>query len=111
MGADKAGRPEQSALIALQHSSLGPLIAHARQLADIDQTLRRSLPPPLARQCRLVAWDDNRLVFHAANPVWKSKLRLHSQELVAAAQSLGLHAREIRIKVEIGFAPNPDPTA
>jgi hypothetical protein len=69
------------------------------------------LPPALARQCRLVSWDDNRLVFHAASPVWKNKLRLHSQEVLAAAQLLGLHAREIRIKVDVGFTPNANQMA
>ncbi|MFY8061617.1 MAG: DciA family protein [Arenimonas sp.] len=108
MGADKPAKPEQSALSALKSSGLGALITHAGELADVDQTLRRSLPPALARQCRLVSWDDSRLVFHAASPVWKNKLRLHSQEVLAAAQSLGLHAREIRIKVDVGFTPNAD---
>jgi len=108
MGADKPAKPEQSALSALKSSGLGALITHAGELANVDQTLRRSLPPALARQCRLVSWDDSRLVFHAASPVWKNKLRLHSQEVLAAAQSLGLHAREIRIKVDVGFTPNAD---
>ena len=79
------------------------------QAAVLAATL--SVPPALARQCRLVSWDDNRLVFHAAGPVWKNKLRLHSQEVLAAAQLLGLHARKIRIKVALDFTPNTDPTA
>jgi len=111
MGADKPAKPEQSALTALKSSGLEALIARAGDLADADRTLRRNLPPALARQCRLVSWDDNRLVFHAAGPVWKNKLRLHSQEVLAAAQLLGLHARKIRIKVALDFTPNTDPTA
>lgn len=111
MGADKPAKPEQSALSALKSSGLGALIARAGDMAEADQMLRRNLPPALARQCRLISWDDNRLVFHAASPVWKNKLRLHSQEILAAAQLLGLHAREIRIKVMLDFTPNTDPMA
>ena len=109
MGADKPTNPEQTALSALNNSGLAALIQQAEQLAELDQSLRRNLPVALAQNCRLAHWDAGKLVFHVSNPVWKNKLRLHSQEILGYARALGLHAQEVRIKVDVGFKPTEQP--
>ena len=109
MGADNPSNPEQTALSALNSSGLAALIQQADKLATLDQNLRRSLPAALAKHCRLAHCDTHKLVFHVSNPVWKNKLRLHSQEILGYARALGLHAQEIRIKVDLGFKPIDKP--
>lgn len=99
MAENKPGKPEMPAYAALVQSGLSDLLRRAETTAAWDQVLRRCLPEALARHCGLVSWDDGKLVFQASSPVWKNKLRLHSQDLLACAHSAGLHAREIRIRI------------
>lgn len=106
MGADKPAKPELTALGALESSGLAALIQRAHSLETLDRDLRRCLPEAVANNCRLANWESGKLVFHVANPVWKGKLRLHSQEILAHANALGLHALEIRIKVDPAFIAN-----
>jgi hypothetical protein len=106
MASEKPKKPEQTALSALNNSDFSTTIQRARYLEALNQDLCRSLPDALAKQCRLVVSETGILVFHVSNSVWKNKLRLHSQELLANANALGLHAREIRIKIDPAFKPN-----
>lgn len=108
MGADKPTKPEQTALGALEGSGLAALIQRAHSLEALDRDLRRRLPDTIANHCRLANWESGTLVFHVANPVWKGKLRLHRQEILASANALGLHALEIRIKIDPAFVANTD---
>ena len=106
MGADKPAKPELTALGALESSELSALIQRAHSLEALDQNLRRHLPEALAKNCRLANCESGKLVFHVSNSVWKSKLRLYGQELLAHANVCGLHAREIRIKIDPAFIVN-----
>jgi hypothetical protein len=108
MGADKPAKPELTALGALESSGLSALIQRAHSLEALDQNLRRHLPEALAKNCRLANCESGKLVFHVSNSVWKSKLRLHGLELLAHANACGLHAREIRIKIDPAFIVNDD---
>jgi len=108
MGADKPAKPELTALGALESSGLSALIQRAHSLEALDQNLRRHLPEALAKNSRLANCESGKLVFHVSNSVWKSKLRLHGLELLAHANACGLHAREIRIKIDPAFIVNDD---
>ena len=108
MGADKPSKPEQSALSAIESSGLTALIERAQSLDSLDCSLRRSLPKALAKQCRLANQSPDKLVFQVSNPVWKNKLRLHSQELLQHANTLGLLAQEIVIKIDPDFKPRDE---
>ena len=108
MCADKPSNPELSALSALESSDLTALIERAKTLETLDCSLRRCLPEALANQCRLANQTADKLVFQVSNPVWKNKLRLHSQELLEHASALGLHAQGIVIKVNPDFKPSID---
>ena len=106
MGADKPAKPELTALGALESSELSALIQRAHSLEALDQNLRRHLPEALAKNCRLANCVSGKLVFHVSNSVWKSKLRLHGQELLVQANACGLHARELKIKIDPAFIVN-----
>ena len=105
MCADKPSNPELSALSALESSDLTALIERAKTLETLDCSLRRCLPEALANQCRLANQTADKLVFQVSNPIWKNKLRLHSQELLEHANALGLHAQAIVIKINPDFNP------
>jgi hypothetical protein len=86
-------------LAANKGSSLDGLIDRARALGALDLRLRQSLPEPLASQCRLANVREGRLVFLVNSPVWKAKLRLYADSLMAAAAEAGIRAVELTVKV------------
>lgn len=78
---------------------LGRLVERARQLETLDQKLRCCLAPPLSQHCRLANVREDRLVFMVSSAIWASKLRMHTAQILAAAASLGVHARSVTVKV------------
>lgn len=78
---------------------LGRLVERARWLDALDRLLRQSLPAPLDRHCRLANVREDRLVFLVETPVWKAKLRLHTDVLLDAAAAAGLQVRSLTVKV------------
>ena len=98
-----AALPRQ-ALEALEGSGLAGVVERARWLDALDPVLRQSLPATLADQCRLANVDDKCVVFLVTAPVWKAKLRLHADAVLAAAAAAGLKARTLVVKVS---APDP----
>jgi len=71
----------------------------ARALAALDVRLRQALPPPLREQVRLADLRGGRLVFLAPTPATAARLRACREDLLAAAQVLGIRIREIAVKV------------
>jgi hypothetical protein len=98
-----AALPRQ-ALDALEGSGLAGVVERARWLDTLDPVLRQNLPATLADQCRLANVDDKCVVFLVSAPVWKAKLRLHADAILAAAAAAGLKARTLVVKVS---APGP----
>jgi hypothetical protein len=89
----------QSLLAAKEGSALDGLIDRARALGALDKRLRQSLPEALARQCVLANVREGRLVFLASSPLWRTRLRLESASLLAAAVEAGVPAFELTVKV------------
>ena len=104
-GALPAALPRR-ALDALDGSGLADLVERARWLDKLDPVLRQSLPATLADQCKLANVDDKYVVFLVSAPVWKARLRLHADAVLAAAAAAGLPARTLRVKVS---PPDPAP--
>lgn len=91
--------PFQPLLSAAEGSPLSRLVDRAHALEALDRRLRQSLPGNIANQCRLANVRDGRLVFLVNSPVWKARLRLHAEALMASAAAAGLPARELIVKV------------
>lgn len=105
----KPTKPELTVMAALAQSSLSDLVQRAETLAKWDHILRQGLPESLAKHCSLVSWDDGKLLFQASSPVWKNKLHLHSREILDHANAAGLHAREVRIRINPAMPDNTNP--
>ena len=91
--------PQRRALEAASEPVLARVIERARWLAGLDALLRQSLPATLAGQVKLANVDENHLVFLAASPVWKAKLRHCGHLVEAAATAAGLAPRTLLVKV------------
>src|SRR3954449_12219236 len=94
----KAPTGPRVALEALFASASADPIRRALWLDALDQRLRPHLPPSLASHARLANVNGEQLVFLVAAPVWHARLRLATSELLAAARSVGLDAKEIVIR-------------
>ena len=91
----------------MRNDGLGPLIARAQWLDELDHLLRRSLPDSVAPHCRLANVLQDKLVFQVSSPVWKEKLRLHANTLLDAAAAAGLSAKSLVVKVVAEIPASP----
>ena len=91
--------PDPSPLRLSTSKALGPLVKRAQWLDALDRRLRQSLPAPLNQHCRLANVREDRLVFLVETPIWKARLRLHTDALLSAAAAAGLPARSLTVKV------------
>jgi hypothetical protein len=80
--------------------ALGTIAEYARALDALDARLRRLLPDPVARECRLADVRNGRVVFLASGPAWASRLRLHQAALLAEARAaIGGSIEHFAVKV------------
>ena len=108
MSRSRSPRPPSGfrpALEALEAEPSGDAIRRAFWLDELDRRLRPCLPPSLAAHARLANVDRGRLVFLADSPVWRAKLRLAAPDILVAARSIGLDAREVLVKAAIASPP------
>lgn len=64
----------------------GQVLARARAHARLQRQLLPELPPELAAHARVACVRDKTLVMAAESPVWATRLKLYSNELLAAAR-------------------------
>jgi len=79
---------------------LGEIIGHARDMGELAQTLRASLPAAAAEA--LVAAnvrEDGELVVLTRSPGWAARLRFESDTLIAAARKEGAEIRSCSVRV------------
>lgn len=88
----------------------GDPIRRALWLDDLDRRFHPLLPAALAPHVRLANYERGRLVFLVDAPVWRAKLRLLAPQLLDAARSLGLEAREVVVRTSLVPPARPAPT-
>jgi hypothetical protein len=79
----------------------GQLLSRAQELLALDAHLRQLLPPPLNEHCSVLNIRDAALVLAADSPVWASRLRYYSPQLVK--QLTGeqtVTVRTVRVRVQ-----------
>ncbi|TBR10311.1 MAG: DUF721 domain-containing protein [Lysobacter sp.] len=98
----KASGPARTPLDVLIADPGGDPVRRALWLDDLDGRLRPCLPEGLAAHARLANFDGGRLVFVVDAPAWRARLRLAAPELLHAARSIGLAARDVEIRTSPG---------
>ncbi len=110
MADNPSHRDGPSALSACR--AFADLAARAAEREAIDRALRQTLPATVRAQVRFADVRQHRLVFLAASPAWASRLRLLQGPLLATAQSLGMPATALVVKVTPWPRPlPPEPAA
>ena len=79
--------------------SFASLANRAAALDAMDRALRQTLPLPLRDEVRFANLRGGRLLFLASSPVWATRLRLLSAQILATARSLDIRAESLGIKV------------
>jgi hypothetical protein len=88
------------------------LSAQARELDNLDQKLRRSLPPPLNERLRYAGLRGTRATLLAPSSVWASRARMAQPKILAALHALGIRAETILVRVVTAAPPvSAEPTA
>lgn len=106
-GTAKADSGPRTALAAAAESGLGRIVERARQLAALDERLRRCLPAALQAHCRMGNVAPGKLVYLVDAPTWVTELRRHAHVLLDAAAAAGIQAGALTIKI----SPAPAPVA
>jgi hypothetical protein len=90
-------------------SQYSRLVNQARVLKTLEEFLLELLPADLNTHCRLLAIREDTLVLAADSPVWASRLRFHSPQLLKQlnhTQSVKLRTVQIRVRPPEPFIPD-----
>jgi hypothetical protein len=87
------------------------LSARARELDNLDQQLRRSLPPPLNERLRYAGLRGTRATLLAPSSTWASRARMAQPKILAILRALGVQAETILVKVVNAPPPPAEPNA
>ncbi|KYC29427.1 conserved protein of unknown function [Sterolibacterium denitrificans] len=91
-------------------AAIANLQAHADHLLQLQQILAASLPPALARSCRVANLKQGVLIIHAENGAAATKLRQLTTTLTERYRAHGEPLTEVRIKVQpLDEHPQPKP--
>ncbi len=88
--------------------ALAVVLPQARRLAELNRILSRSVPPGVARVCRLVALQGDTAVVFCAHGTAAARLRSQARSVAAALSATGDPVRTIQVKVRADWAmPEP----
>ena len=71
------------------------------------ENVRRLLPGDLADHCVAARKRDQQLILHADSPVWATRLRYNSPQLISLLQPSHPSLREIKIKLVLARSDHP----
>ena len=89
--------------------TLDALLRKAGSMERVQQQVLRCLPQNLAPHVRVSAFDQGQLTLLVESPVWKTKLRLAQNELIACCRAAGFEIEGIKVRTEIRPQPKPVP--
>jgi hypothetical protein len=85
----------------LERSEISRLLSRARALGELDARVHELIPSPLNEHCRVLAVRDDTLVVAADSPVWATRLRYQSTQLVkqlSGVSSVKLRTVQVRVR-------------
>lgn len=78
-------------------STVGNIIAKARQLLRIDEILQMALPPELTRYVQTMNYTGSVLTLEVSGAAWATKIRYQEREIIQALK----HFPELRTLVHV----------
>jgi hypothetical protein len=85
----------------LERSEVSRLLSRARALGELDALVHKLIPSPLNEHCHVLAMRDDTLVVAADSPVWATRLRYQSSQLVkqlSEVSSVKLRTVQVRVR-------------
>jgi hypothetical protein len=89
--------------------TLDALLRKAGSMERVQQQVLQCLPKNLAPHVRVSAFKSGQLTLMVESPVWKTKLRLAQNELIACCRAAGFEIEEIKVRTEVRPQPKPVP--
>lgn len=86
---------------------LRPLVSRAQVLSALQRHFANVAPAYLAQSCTVLGLKFGSLSIATANATVAAKLRQLAPELVVLLQNRGCEVSGIRVKVQVGYAPEP----
>ncbi len=86
---------------------LRPLVSRAQALSALQRHFANAAPAYLAHSCTVLGLKFGTLTISAANAAAAAKLRQLAPELVVLLQNRGCEVSGIRVKVQVGYTPEP----
>ena len=103
-----SGCKSVQALMQNQNPGLGRLLAHARVLNRLDQTLASLLDPNLSCHCQVAEFRDHCLILACSNATFATRIRMISPQLLESFREEGDFGIE-RIEIRIAPVNRPQP--
>jgi len=104
-------RPVPGPKPVAQCAPVKALSARARELDNLDQQFRRSLPPPLNDRLHYAGLRGTRATLLAESSTWASRARMAQPKILAALRTLGVQAETILVKVVVTPPRPAEPNA
>lgn len=86
---------------------LRPLVSRTQALSALQRHFANVAPAYLAQSCTVLGLKFGSLSIAAVNATVAAKLRQLAPELVVLLQNRGCEVSGIRVKVQVGYAPEP----
>jgi len=89
------------------NSAIAALLPGIERNAELVRVVRRMLPKPLADQCLHASLEDDILVLFTASPVWATRLRFFTPNLLRSLPEPWGRAAGCRVRIQpISEPPN-----
>jgi len=85
-------------ILGSQTSGLKELLHYCQQLSALNIQLSNLLPPPLSLHCTAVGVKQQTLILVTDSPVWATRLRLQSLDLIKALKEFQLKSVIVNIQ-------------
>ena len=86
-----------------EDGDLGDVVRRAREMGELTERLRQSLPTDMADGIEAASIrDPGELVVLASSPAWAAKLRFETEKLQQAAERAGASVSHCTVRVSRG---------
>ena len=88
---------------------LAGIASHARVLRQLNDCLKRCLPPPLCAHATVAQIIGDVVIVHVDSPAWHARMRFLAPDVLAALKGSSGHQtlRRMEVKVSVRFGEKP----
>ncbi len=100
-------KPRRVQQLLAQNDALKPIYAKTQQQQQLLAKVRKTLPAQMARHCKAAILNGTVLNLLTDSPVWVSKMRFQSPNLLTALRPRHPGIASIKVRCEAPLKPGP----